>query len=344
MTYSDQLDIRITDSSLRDGSHAQAHQFTEADVRAIVSALDAAGVPVIEVTHGDGLGGSSFNYGFSHTDERLLLKAAVEAAGRARIAALMLPGVGTKDDIRAIADLGVSVVRIATHCTEADISEQHFGLAREIGLETVGFLMMAHSQPPEVIAAQARIMVDAGCQCVYVVDSAGALVLEQTGDRVAAVLAEIGSQAQVGFHGHENLALGVANSIIAIRSGAVQIDACTRRFGAGAGNTPTEALVAVCDRLGIRTGVDTLAMFDVAEDVVLPIMEAEPTLSRLALIMGYAGVYSSFLRHAYRAAERYGVSGADILMECGRRRLVGGQEDQIIDIAASLAAAAPVGG
>jgi len=346
MTYSDSLDIRITDSSLRDGSHAQAHQFTEGDVRAIVSALDAAGVPIIEVTHGDGLGGSSFNYGFSHTDERVLLAAAVAAADRARIAALMLPGVGTKDDIRAIADIGVSVVRIATHCTEADISEQHFGLAREIGLETVGFLMMAHSQPPEVIAAQARIMVDAGCQCVYVVDSAGALVLEQTGDRVAAVCAEIGQQAQVGFHGHENLALGVANSIIAIRSGAVQIDACTRRFGAGAGNTPTEALVAVCDRLGIRTGIDTLAMFDVAEDVVLPIMEAEPTLSRLALIMGYAGVYSSFLRHAYRAAERYGVSGADILMECGRRRLVGGQEDQIIDIAASLAAAAaaPVGG
>jgi len=346
MTYSDSLDIRITDSSLRDGSHAQAHQFTEGDVRAIVSALDAAGVPIIEVTHGDGLGGSSFNYGFSHTDERVLLAAAVAAADRARIAALMLPGVGTKDDIRAIADIGVSVVRIATHCTEADISEQHFGLAREIGLETVGFLMMAHSQPPEVIAAQARIMVDAGCQCVYVVDSAGALVLEQTGDRVAAVCAEIGQQAQVGFHGHENLALGVANSIIAIRSGAVQIDACTRRFGAGAGNTPTEALVAVCDRLGIRTGIDTLAMFDVAEDVVLPIMEAEPTLSRLALIMGYAGVYSSFLRHAYRAAERYGVPGADILMECGRRRLVGGQEDQIIDIAASLAAAAaaPVGG
>ncbi|MHB1444689.1 MAG: 4-hydroxy-2-oxovalerate aldolase [Acidimicrobiales bacterium] len=344
MTYSDTLDIRITDSSLRDGSHAQAHQFTEGDVRSVVRALAGAGVPVIEVTHGDGLGGSSFNYGFSHTDERVLLAAAVEAAGQARIAALMLPGVGTKDDIRAIADIGVSVVRIATHCTEADISEQHFGLAREIGLETVGFLMMAHSQPPEVIAAQARIMVDAGCQCVYVVDSAGALVLEQTGERVAAVRAELGNQAQVGFHGHENLALGVANSVIAIRNGAVQIDACTRRFGAGAGNTPTEALVAVCDRLGIRTGIDTLAMFDVAEDVVLPIMEAEPRLSRLALIMGYAGVYSSFLRHAFRAAERYGVSGADILMECGRRRLVGGQEDQIIDIAASLAAAAPAAG
>jgi 4-hydroxy 2-oxovalerate aldolase len=338
MPYSEDLDIRITDSSLRDGSHAQAHQFTEVDVRAIVGALDRAGVPVIEVTHGDGLGGSSFNYGFSHTDEKVLLAAAVDEARQARIAALMLPGVGTKDDVKAIADMGVAVIRIATHCTEADISEQHFGLAREIGLETVGFLMMAHSQAPEVIAKQGRIMAEAGCECVYVVDSAGAMVLDEVSDRVAALRAEVGPDVQVGFHGHENLALGVANSVFAIRAGAVQIDGCTRRFGAGAGNTPTEALVAVCDKLGIRTGVDTLAMFDAAEDVVLPIMEAEPTLSRLALIMGYAGVYSSFLRHAYRAAERYGVSGADILMECGRRRLVGGQEDQIIDIAATLAA------
>lgn len=337
MPYSDELDIRITDSSLRDGSHAKAHQFTEPDVRGIVGALDEAGVPVIEVTHGDGLGGSSFNYGFSHTDERVLLKAAVSEASRAKIAALMLPGVGTKEDIRAIADIGVSVVRIATHCTEADISIQHFGLAREVGLETVGFLMMAHSEPPEVLAAQARIMADAGCQCVYVVDSAGALVLDQVTDRVAALVAEVGRDAQVGFHGHENLALGVANSVFAIRAGAVQIDGCTRRFGAGAGNTPTEALVAACDKLGVRTGVDALKMFDVAEDVVRPVMDEEPSLSRLALIMGYAGVYSSFLRHAFRAAERYGVSGADILLECGERRLVGGQEDQIIDIAVGLA-------
>lgn len=337
MPYSDELDIRITDSSLRDGSHAKGHQFDAAMVRDVVTGLDRAGMPVIEVTHGDGLGGSSFNYGFGLEDERVLIAAAVEAAGRAKIAALMLPGVGTKDDIVAVADLGVSVIRIATHCTEADIAEQHFGLAREQGLETVGFLMMAHSVPPEVLAAQARIMVDSGCQCVYVVDSAGAMVLEQVTDRVAALVAEIGSEAQVGFHAHENLALGVANSILAHRAGATQIDGCTRRFGAGAGNTPSEALVAVCDKLGIRTGIDVLAMFDVAEDVVRPIMDTEPALDRLALIMGYAGVYSSFLRHAYRAAERYGVSGADILLECGERRLVGGQEDQIIEIAVGLA-------
>ena len=337
MPYSDQLDIRITDSSLRDGSHAKGHQFDVGMVRDIVSGLDRAGMPVIEVTHGDGLGGSSFNYGFGLEDERVLIAAAVEAAERAKIAALMLPGLGTKDDIIAVADLGVSVIRIATHCTEADIADQHFGLARERGLETVGFLMMAHSQEPEVLAKQARIMVDAGCQCVYVVDSAGAMVLEQVSDRVEAMVAEIGADAQVGFHAHENLALGVANSILAYRAGATQIDACTRRFGAGAGNTPSEAFVAVCDKLGIRTGIDVLAMFDVAEDVVRPIMDGEPALDRLALIMGYAGVYSSFLRHAYRAAERYGVSGADILLECGERRLVGGQEDQIIEIAVGLA-------
>ncbi len=337
MPYSDQLDIRITDSSLRDGSHAKGHQFDARMVSDIVSGLDRAGMPVIEVTHGDGLGGSSFNYGFGLEDERVLIAAAVEAAERAKIAALMLPGLGTKHDIVAVADLGVSVIRIATHCTEADIADQHFGLARERGLETVGFLMMAHSQPPEVLAKQARIMVDAGCQCVYVVDSAGAMVLEQVSDRVEAMVAEIGGEAQVGFHAHENLALGVANSILAYRAGATQIDACTRRFGAGAGNTPSEALVAVCDKLGIRTGIDVLAMFDVAEDVVRPIMDGEPALDRLALIMGYAGVYSSFLRHAYRAAERYGVSGADILLECGERRLVGGQEDQIIEIAVGLA-------
>jgi len=337
MPYSADLDVRVTDTSLRDGSHAKRHQFTERQVRSVVSALDEAGVPVIEVTHGDGLGGSSFNYGFSLVDERKLIKAAVETARRARIAALMLPGVGTKEDVQATADLGVSVVRIATHCTEADVSEQHFRLARDIGLETVGFLMMAHSQPPEILAKQARIMADAGCQCVYVVDSAGAMVMEDVSDRVAALVAELGGDAQVGFHGHENLSLSVANTVLAIRAGAVQVDGSTRRFGAGAGNTSVEALAAVLERLGVRTGIDVLKIVDAAEDVVRPVMDEECVLDRMALLMGYAGVYSSFLKHAYRAAERYGVSGAEILLECGRQRLVGGQEDQIIQIAAELA-------
>jgi 4-hydroxy 2-oxovalerate aldolase len=334
MPYSDVLDVRVTDSSLRDGSHAKEHRFNLEDVRSVVDGLAGAGVPVIEVSHGDGLSGSSYSYGLSTVDERVLMQGAVEAAaGRARIAALMLPGVGTMDDIRACRDIGVSVVRIATHCTEADIARQHFAIARELGLETVGFLMMSHSQPPEVLAAQARVMADAGSQCVYVVDSAGALILDDVSDRVSALVAELDADAQVGFHGHQNLSLGVANTVLAIRAGAVQVDGCARSFGAGSGNTPTEALAAVLDRLGIRSGIDPLVIFDVAEEVVRPVMDGECVLDRMSLIMGYAGVYSSFLRHAYRAADRYGVSGAEILLRCGERRLVGGQEDQIIDIA-----------
>jgi 4-hydroxy 2-oxovalerate aldolase len=337
-TFSTALDLRITDTSLRDGSHHKRHQFTEQEVRSIVAALDESGVPVIEVTHGDGLGGSSFNYGFSKTPEQELITLAAETATRAKIAVLMLPGVGVKDDIGIAADNGASICRIATHCTEADISIQHFGLARERGLETVGFLMMAHSQPPEVLAKQARIMADAGCQCVYVVDSAGALVLEQVAERVSALVAELGDAAQVGFHGHENLALGVANSVAAARAGAVQIDGSTRRFGAGAGNTPVEAFVGVCDKLGYETGIDFFKIVDAAEDVVLPAMPEECKLDRLALMMGYAGVYSSFLKHAFRQAERYNVSGAEILVRAGQRNLVGGQEDQLIDIALELQA------
>ncbi|MFF0493248.1 4-hydroxy-2-oxovalerate aldolase [Nocardia sp. NPDC004068] len=336
MPYSSELDIRVTDTSLRDGSHHKRHQFTATEVRDIVAALDGAGVPVIEVTHGDGLGGSSFNYGFSKTPEQQLITIAAETAKRAKIAVLMLPGVGVKEDIKISQDNGASIVRIATHCTEADVSIQHFGLARELGLETVGFLMMSHSQPPEVLAKQARIMADAGCQCVYVVDSAGALVLEQVSDRVAALVAELGDDAQVGFHGHENLDLGNANSVFAIRAGATQIDGSARRFGAGAGNTPVEALVAVCDKLNIRTGIDFYAIADAAEDVVRPAMPTECLLDRQSLMMGYAGVYSSFLKHAERQAERYNVSAAEMLVRAGHRKLVGGQEDQLIDIALEL--------
>lgn len=338
MPYSADLDIRVTDSSLRDGSHAKRHQFTVDHVRSIVGALDEAGVPVIEVTHGDGLGGSSFNYGFSHTPEQELIKAAVATAKQAKIAFLMLPGLGVQSDIREAADNGASICRIATHCTEADISIQHFGLARDLGLETVGFLMMSHSTTPEKLAAQARIMADAGCQCVYVVDSAGALIMNDVSDRVSALVAELGSDAQVGFHGHENLGLGVANSVLAVQAGALQIDGSTRRFGAGAGNTPVEAFAAVTEKLGIRTGIDTLKIIDAAEDVVRPVMDGECQLDRLSLTMGYAGVYSSFLKHADAHAKRYGVSGAAILIEAGRRKLVGGQEDQLIEIALGLAA------
>ena len=342
MSFSEELDVRITDSSLRDGSHPKRHAFTAAEVARVVTALDGAGVPVIEVSHGDGLSGSSFAYGRSAVDEIELIQAAVAHAKQAKIAALMLPGVAVKDDIARVADLGVRVIRIATHCTEADVSVQHFGFARETGLETVGFLMMAHSQPPEVLARQARIMADAGCQCVYVVDSAGAMVLEEAAERVAALVAELGSDAQVGFHAHENLSLAVANSVHAIRAGAVQVDGSTRGFGAGAGNAPVEALVAVLARLGVRTGVDPMAIMDAAEDVVRPVMPEECVVDRLSLTMGYAGVYSSFLKHAFTQAERFGVSAVEILQRAGESvSSSGGQEDQLIDIARALQSEAP---
>jgi 4-hydroxy 2-oxovalerate aldolase len=336
MSFSETLDVRITDSSLRDGSHPKRHAFSAAEVARVVTALDAAGVPVIEVSHGDGLSGSSFAYGQSAVDERELIATAVAHARSAKIAALMLPGLAVKDDISVATDLGVSIIRIATHCTEADVSVQHFGHARKLGLETVGFLMMAHSTKPEALAIQARIMADAGCQCVYVVDSAGAMILEEAADRVSALVSELGSDAQVGFHGHQNLSLAVANSVHAIRAGAVQVDGSTRGFGAGAGNAPVEALVAVCARLGHRTGIDLMRIIDAAEDVVRPVMPSECVVDRLSLTMGYAGVYSSFLKHAFAQAERFGVSPVDILIRAGERKLVGGQEDQLIDIAREL--------
>jgi len=314
-----------------------AHQFTVEQIQKIAGALDRCGVPVIEVSHGDGVGGSSFTYGLSKINEMALIRAAVEATEQAKIAVLMLPGVGTMDDIRMARECGASVIRIATHCTEADIASQHFELANRLGFETIGFLMMSHSVAPETLASQARIMANAGASCVYVTDSAGALVLEEARERVAALVAELGSAASVGFHGHQNLSLGVANTVLAIQAGATQVDACTRSLGAGAGNTPTEVLASVLDKLGVRTGINTLELIDVAEEVVRPEMNGDCVADRLSILMGYAGVYSSFLRHADRAAQRYGVSGAQVLLEAGRRKLVGGQEDQLIDIALEIA-------
>jgi 4-hydroxy 2-oxovalerate aldolase len=337
---SPRTDLRITDTTLRDGSHAVAHRFSADEVRRVVTALDAAGVPLIEVAHGDGLGGSSFNYGFSATDELDLVRAAVDAATRARIACLLLPGVGTAEHIRAAADAGAAVIRIATHCTEADIAIQHFGVARELGLETVGFLMLSHMSEPAQLAGQARIMVDAGCQCVYVVDSAGALVLDDASERVAALVEEIGGEADVGFHGHNNLGCGVANSVLAYEAGARQIDGTTCALGAGAGNAATELLAALFERRGVVTGIDVAAILEAAEEVVRPISPRQLSPDRNGIVIGFAGVYSSFLLHAERAAERYGVSAHEILAETGRRRYVGGQEDMVIDVAIQLAAAA----
>ncbi|SMD26586.1 4-hydroxy-2-oxovalerate aldolase [Kibdelosporangium aridum] len=330
-------DVRLTDTTLRDGSHAMSHRFTEDQVRAVSSALDNAGVQVIEVTHGDGLGGSSFNYGFSAVDDIKLVAVAAETVKQAQIAVLLLPGLGTVHDLRQAYDAGARVARIATHCTEADVSIQHFGAARELGMETVGFLMLSHMIEPSDLAKQARIMANAGCQCVYVVDSAGALVPDGVTARVQALIDELGDDAEVGIHAHQNLSLGVANSLAAYNAGARQVDGTLCALGAGAGNAPIEVLAAVFDKVGIQTGVDVPTLLAAAEEVVLPFIPRRPWAGRNAIVQGYAGVYSSFLLHAERAAERYGVPAHEILRRVGEARYVGGQEDMIIDIALELA-------
>lgn len=330
-------DVRVIDTTLRDGSHAMAHQFTETQVRDTVRALDAAGVDVIEVTHGDGLGGSSFNYGFSRIDEMALIAAARDEANQAKIAVLLVPGIGTVAHLERARDAGADMVRIATHCTEADVSEQHFAAARALGMETAGFLMMAHRTTPEKLAEQARIMVDAGCQAPYVTDSAGALLMHEANARFEALLAEVGDEAWVGYHGHQNLSLGIANSVIAQQVGVRYIDGSLCALGAGAGNSPTEVLAAVFSRLGVDTGLDVMGLLHAAEDIVRPYLTRWPKMDRNAVVQGWAGVYSSFLLHAEAAAERYTVSAHDILQRCGELGLVGGQEDLIIDVAVQLA-------
>jgi 4-hydroxy-2-oxovalerate aldolase len=332
-------EITICDSTLRDGSHAVRHRFTTDQVVAVAGALDGAGLDVIEVSHGDGLAGSSFNYGFSAVDELELIAAAAGVLEHARLAVLLLPGIGVKEDLERAQTAGASVARIATHATEADISESHIGLSRELGLTTVGFLMMAHMAAPDVLAEQASIMATAGAEVVYVTDSAGALVPDSVRARVSALRETLPAEVAVGFHGHENLSIAVGNSLAAVEAGATWIDGCTCGLGAGAGNAPTEALAAVFHRSGIDIGVDALAMMDVAEEVVRPLMQRPLTVDRACLLLGYAGVYSSFLLHAERAAARFDVSVKEILLEVGRRKAVGGQEDMIIEVASELAGA-----
>lgn len=336
MTFNPGKKLYISDVTLRDGSHAIRHQYSLQNVQDIARALDQAKVDSIEVAHGDGLQGSSFNYGFgAHTDLEWI-EAVNDVISHAKIATLLLPGIGTVHDLKAAYTAGARVVRVATHCTEADVSVQHFGLARSLGMETVGFLMMAHKTTPEELARQARIMVDAGAQCVYCVDSAGALVLDTAQERVAAIAREIGHQAHIGFHGHQNLSMGVANSVLAHHNGARQIDGALCALGAGAGNSPTEVLAATFDRLGISTGVDVGGVLAAAEEVVKPYLPRWPSMDRNAVVQGWAGVYSSFLLHAERAAERYGVPAYEILAKVGELGYVGGQEDMIIDVALEL--------
>lgn len=331
--------LTLTDVTLRDGSHTVSHQFTPDNVRAVVSGLDAAGVPVIEVAHGDGLGGSSYQYGFSLASDEELIAAAVDAAKQARIAVLLLPGIGVRDDLRRAADLGASVARIATHVTEADIAEQHIGLAKQLGMTVVGFLMMAHMGEPDLMVEQARIMEGAGADVVYVTDSAGALTMEGVKARVSALRDAL--QCEVGFHAHNNLGLAVGNTVTALQSGATWIDGAMCGFGAGAGNAQTEAVVATLIKMGYDTGVDLFKLLDVADDVVRPLLPRPQVLDSNSLVLGFAGVYSSFLLHAEKAARQFGVDPRDVLVEAGRRKAVGGQEDILAEIALQLASSAP---
>ncbi|MCP5018627.1 MAG: 4-hydroxy-2-oxovalerate aldolase [Ketobacter sp.] len=331
--------ITLHDMCLRDGMHPKRHQISIDQMIDIACALDDAGVPLIEVTHGDGLGGASVNYGFPAATDEAYLDAVIPKLKNAKVSALLLPGIGTVDHLKMAADMGVGTIRVATHCTEADVSEQHIGMARDMGLDTVGFLMMAHMISPDELLQQALLMESYGANCIYCTDSAGYMLPHQVTERIGLLRASLKPETELGFHGHHNLGLGVANSMAAVEAGANRIDGSAAGLGAGAGNTPLEIFAAVMDRMEAETGVDIFKLMAVAEEKVIPMMDHLVRVDRDSLILGYAGVYSSFLLFAKRAGAKYGVPSQDILLEMAKRKAIGGQEDLIEDVAMQLAKA-----